>query len=157
MRMLASLRKRPEIVLATIVCAVAGGVSYAFAQHGGRVVIVSLASLVVALALLTFVVLPGVAFRRRPSLRAPMTVDASDEGITVTTGGSSQTIAWADAKIETSGRICMIHHGDELVIVPLRAFRNAEREKAFFELVATRAGRADGSTPESPHPTPPHK
>jgi hypothetical protein len=157
-RMIAALRRRPELALAALVCVASAVVAYSYVPPSGRIVIVVLAIAVVALVASTFVVVPKLAFRRRESLREPVTIDASAEGITVTMGATSRAIAWTDcAKVETSGRICMIHHGEDMLILPLRAFRNVEREKAFFELVerfagATRDARSDDSNRESPRP-----
>lgn len=151
LRMTSSLRHRPEALLAMVVCVAGSVVSYVLAPGLVRVIVVGTIAAIALLVVSVLVVLPRMMFRRRASLRVPMTVDASDEGLTVVTGARAVTIPWGDCgRVESDRRICVIHHGEEVVLVPRRAFRNAEREKAFFDLLATRAGKSAGSTPESP-------
>jgi YcxB-like protein len=79
---------------------------------------------------------PKIVLRRRARFRGPMTIDASEEGVTLTVGASARTIAWTEfVNVEADKRMCVLHHGSELVLVPRRAFRNAERERAFLDLV----------------------
>ncbi len=137
-RMIATFRKRLEVTLAAVVCIAGGILSFRYAP----ILVVSLAVAIVALVIATLVVVPKLAFRRRASFRVPMTIDASDDGITVIAGASARTIAWADcARVDVDRRMCVVHHGDEILLVPRRAFRNAGREKAFLDLVDRYASR----------------
>lgn len=149
-QLFATYRKRLDIALAPLVVIVLCVMSYRIATGVARALIAAFAALVVMLVVAAIVLVPKIMFRRRPSLRAPMTVDASDEGITVTTGAIARTIAWSDVgRVETGGRVVMLHHGEEVLLVPRRAFRNAERERAFLDLLKRAATSVDWS-PENP-------
>ncbi len=151
LQMTSALRRRPEVLLALFVCIAGCVTSYVLAPGFVRVIVVGVTGAIVLLVASVLVILPRVTFRREATLRLPMTVDASDEGLTVVKGAHAVTIAWRDcARVESDRRICVIRHGDEVVLVPRRAFRDAGREKAFFALLSTRAGKSDDSTPGSP-------
>ena len=140
LRMTSTLRKRPETVLALVAFVAGCVVSYVIAPGLVRIIAVGLVAAIVLVVASVLFIVPRVVFRRREGFHVPVTLDASDEGLTVVRGVHAETIAWADARVETNARIHVIQHGDEVLLVPRRAFRNAQREKAFFE-------RLSGSAP----------
>ena len=139
--MLASLRKRPQPVVAALVCAFALAYAAQVTTGTTRVLVFALAVGFVALVASAFVIVPKMMFRRA-ELRVPMAVDASDDGLTIISGVKARTIAWADiVRIEEGARVIIVRHGKEALIVPRRAFRNREREKDFVALLAHYASR----------------
>jgi len=139
-RALVALRARPQLPLALGVCLVVACLTTIYAPSTlARVVVGAVAVVIVILGVALLVVLPRIAFRRRLDLRAGLTIDASDEGLTVVTGQTAKTMAWSDCgRIEVSRRLIVIHHGEDAVVVPRRAFRDAERERAFLALLPKR-------------------
>ena len=155
LQMTRSLRRRPEVLIALFVCVGACVVSYAVAPGFARVVVVAVAAAVVLIASSVLFVVPRMMFRRSERFRVPITVDASDEGLTVVMGVHAETIAWRDCeRVDGDRRIFVIHHGNDVVLVPRRAFRNADREKAFFDLLgqASREKRRLDSGKSTPMP-----
>jgi hypothetical protein len=78
---------------------------------------------------------------------ATMSVDASEDGVTVTLGSRLANIRWADCvRLESSARTYVLLHGRKgFVVVPRRAFRTEKRDAAFRELVERHlGGRAGG-------------
>jgi hypothetical protein len=119
---------------------------------------VALLGLFAALAL-TARLVPGVVFRRRPDLHRPMGVDASDEGLTITSGDRASTVRWSEvARVEHDARICALHHGTKILLVPRRVFRSARQERAFFDLLdhaqASREKRRFDSGKSTPNAAP---
>jgi len=144
MRVVATLRRRSDLALAPFVCVAACVAGYVYAPAGpARFAVMAISALVFVILVASIVVLPRAMFRRRLGLHVPMSVDASDEGITVIAGPVARTIAWSDcARVEKGARVCVIHHGaGEAFLLPRRAFRDASREAAFFDLVARHARR----------------
>ncbi len=137
LRMFSTLRRRGDLALAPLVFVCACIATYLYVPAGPvRWVIMAGGALLVGAVVATFVIVPRVMFRRRAALHVPMSIDASDEGLTFVAGPLARTIAWSDcARVEKSTRICVIHHGDEVLLLPRRAFRNASRDEAFFDLV----------------------
>ncbi len=139
--MLASLRKRADLALALLV--VTGGVFVALRVTAGvtRVIVGTVAAAIVIVVVSAFVVVPKLMFRRS-ALRVPMAVDASNEGLTIIAGTDARTIEWeACERVEHGARVIVIHHGKEALIVPRRAFRNRERERAFVEALQRHVSR----------------
>ena len=136
-RALVALRARPQLPLALGACLVVATLTTIYAPSTlARVVVGVVAAVIVIVVAATIVLLPRIAFRRRLDLRAPLTIDASDEGLTVVTGQTAKTMAWADcSRVEIGRRLIVIHHGEDAVLVPRRAFRDAEREQAFLALL----------------------
>lgn len=92
-----------------------------------------------------------------------MSVDASEDGLTVTIGQRSATVRWGDCRrFASHARAYLIGHGEKgFLVVPRRVFRNEKKDAAFRDL-ATRLVRGVDSideTPltsmERPSPTPP--
>jgi len=138
--MFASLRKRPDLWLAAIV--LGGGLVVAARVTTGasQILVIACGVAFVSLIVSVLVVAPKLMFRRRAALRAPMAIDASDEGLTIIAGTRARTVAWSDlVRVEKGANVIVIHHGEEALIVPRRAFRNRAREEAFIALL----GRAD--------------
>jgi len=139
--MLAALRKRPDVWLAAIVLVIGLAVAAQLTSGGVRVIIAACAALVVAMFVAALVLVPKMMFRRG-ALRDPMTIDASDEGLTIIEGTSARSLKWDEcARIERGARVIVIHHGQDATIVPRRAFRSTSRERAFLELVERHASR----------------
>jgi antitoxin (DNA-binding transcriptional repressor) of toxin-antitoxin stability system len=139
--MIASLRKRPDLGLGTIVLVVGLAVAMRLTSGSMRVILAAMVAAVVLLVASSFVIVPKMMFRRGP-LRVPMGVDASDEGLTIIAGMSARTLAWDDiVRVEPGARVIIVHHGEEALIVPRRAFRNRDRERAFVEMLARHASR----------------
>jgi len=133
LRMMAVLRRRLEITLVVVVAIIGCMVSFRLAPW----LLLIVAGFVTTLVLGVLVVMPKVILRRSVRLRGPMSVDASDEGITITAAERFGTIRWSDCvRVEVDKRVCALYHGSEVLLVPRRAFRSAKREKAFLDLVA---------------------
>ena len=139
--MLASVRKRPQPVFAALICGVALAYAATITTGVTRVLVIVLASSLVLLLASAFVVVPKMMFRRA-QLKLPMAVDASDDGLTIIAGPKARTIAWGDiASVEHGARVIIVHHGEEALIVPRRAFRNRDRERDFVALLEHYASR----------------
>jgi hypothetical protein len=115
--------------------------------------------LVIALAQAAFTIvktLPHVMFRRSredqrltPELRADfwnrqMSVDASEDGMTVTVGRRSASLKWSDVGRLTSDTRCHLLRvgASGYLLVPRRAFRTEKKDAAFCDLVASHAGKS---------------
>ena len=129
---------RSRLPLALVACALVGVAATIYAPGTAtRAIVGAVAGVLVLTVVAALVLLPRLAFRRRPELRAPMTLDASDEGLTIVAGTSAQTIPWADcARVEIGRRVIVIRHGEEALLVPRRAFRSPERERAFLDFLS---------------------
>jgi hypothetical protein len=139
------LRSRVECVALAGLCVVAALLAGAVAPPGPALSLVRLVLGVCgvgfALAAGALFVVPKLILRRSENLRGPISVDASDEGVTYTRGDASGTIRWDDARVELDRRICALYHGEDVLLVPLRAFRSAQRRRVFLDLVAKLAPR----------------
>ena len=92
---------------------------------------VVLASLLVG----TLAIVPRVLLRRR-DMRAQRSLDASDEGVTITIGERHETIRWPDvSRVDRGARVYALYWADQMLLVPRRAFRGPDREKAFSDLL----------------------
>ena len=67
-----------------------------------------------------------------------MTVDASDDVVTVTVGSRSAAIRWRDCHgFAESGRAYLVRQGERgFFVVPRRAFRTEKKDAAFRELAS---------------------
>ena len=91
--------------------------------------------IVLVFVIVSRVVVPKMLFRRS-DLRSQMGVDASEEGITVTAGDRATTIRWAElARVESDERVCALHHGTRVLLIPRRIFRSPKQERSFLELL----------------------
>ncbi len=93
------------------------------------------ALVLVSLVVGTLAIVPKVLLRRR-GMSALRSVDASDEGVTITIGERHETIRWRDvSRVDRAARIYALYWADQVLLVPRRAFRGADREKAFSDLL----------------------
>lgn len=139
--MVASLRKRPQPILAAIVCTIALAYAAQITTGATRVLVIALAIGLVGVVASAFVIVPKMMFRRA-ELRVPMAVDACDDGLTIIAGPKARTIAWGDVvRVEHGSRVIIVRHGEEALVVPRRAFPSPEREKDFVALLAHYASR----------------
>jgi YcxB-like protein len=143
LRLRGSGRRRLELLLAGI-AALTLILSYELAGSTERAIlsaVIALLALVVAIVVAARA-LPGMVFRRRPDLHRPMGVDASEEGLTITSGDRASTVRWAEvARVEYDDRICALHYGTKILLVPRRIFRSPRQERAFFDLIERHASR----------------
>ena len=157
MRLRLSGRLRLEMLLVGL----AGvGVALARAFGHGWTWPASIAALCVALlyAVIRAVMLapPGMvgetfeARRERPGTPegfrdTTMSIDASDDGITVTLGPRQANIRWSRCvRLDSDARCYILYHGRRgFLVVPRRSFRTEKRDAAFRELV----GRFVGAGP----------
>jgi YcxB-like protein len=154
MRAMSLLRRRRDAQLAAVVCGLACVATWLGATSGALRAIAGVAILlgvvIIAVVLVALVVAPRAILRKRESLRAPIGVDASDEGITVTTGDRSRTIPWSSCqRVESNRRIIAVFHGgdagEQVLLVPHRAFRDTRRAKAFVAMLEGHVGRVSES------------
>jgi hypothetical protein len=119
-----------------------------FARSQVAVGVVALAAGLVQFTLLARTGIRGPArvWRSRPELRAPVTLDVSDEGVAATSGAADGWQAWSGfTEVSVRGPVYLMKFGAagagssaELVrIVPRRAFATPADEAAFRRLAAT--------------------
>jgi hypothetical protein len=153
LRIAGALRGPLERSLATVVLLVGCVVAYQLVARGAMRTFVAIMAVLVVLVLAAavgaFVVLPRLVLQRRAELQGPMTVDVSDEGITVTAGEQYETIPWTEfVRVETDKRLWALYHGGDVLLVPRRVFRSGKQAKAFSDLVE-RFVRDDARGPQA--------
>lgn len=138
LRMTSGFRGRFDLLLGVVVCVIGAAVARAFAPDWvWRLIAVLLGLAVVVIAALVFAALrvaPRVMFRRSSS--SSMSIDASEEGITITVGQRYATIKWRDCvRMESDARTHIVYHGAKgFLVIPRRAFRNEKQDEAFRSL-----------------------
>jgi hypothetical protein len=148
LRMVSAFRGRFDLAIGAAVCVAGIALSYAFApawMWRAAMWFVGVAVVgIVATALVALRVVPRVMFRKNAALQSPTSLDASEEGITLTVGKRFATIKWRDCRrLEADKNAYIVYHGARgAIVVPRRVFRNDRQDESFRSLV-TKFARDD--------------
>jgi hypothetical protein len=164
LRLASELRGHVVLVLCAIACAAGAVVFCVLGPSWGRYLAAWVLVLVGVQAAFTAVrIVPHSMFRKSAEdqrltseLRGDfwnrnMSVDASEDGITVTVGRRSATLKWRDcARFESDARSHLIFHGASgFLAVPRRAFRNEKKDATFRELASRLVGASEAAPADS--------
>ncbi len=142
LRLASVFRGRLDLPLAAVVCAVGLVLIHEFAPAWMWRLAAWLmgiaAGAIVAILAWALRVVPGATFRKNAELAQPRSVDASEEGITITVGEKFATIKWRNCtRFESDRRLYALYHGEKgVLLVPRRVFRSEAQDRSFQQLLA---------------------
>jgi hypothetical protein len=140
LRVATAFRGRLDLAAAGAICALGLVVGYLYAPRWvWQLAALGLglaAALVATMLYMAVFVAPRILFQRQAG-QLDMSIELSDEGISVVAGKQRGKIKWASCTgLEANARAYLLRHGDKaMLMLPRRVFRSERQEDAFRKLV----------------------